>query len=160
MIEAQPIVEVTPETLVAKVREMSEQCYRLVQIGATPCNETVEVNYSFDRDGRFTTLRVRVPALGATLPSVSEIYWCAFVYENELHDLFKIEVTGNAIDYKGEFYRISVPFPYAPNPAATPPPLPPSVPAAPVATPVPAPTPTPTAAPAPSAPTSTPTPAQ
>jgi ech hydrogenase subunit D len=115
MIEAQPIVETTPENLVAKVREMHEQCYRLVQIGATPCKELVEVNYSFDRDGRFTTLRVRVPSVGASLPSVSEVYWCAFIYENELHDLFKIQVTGNAVDYKGEFYRLSVPFPYAPT---------------------------------------------
>lgn len=115
MIESQPILEIAPENLVAKVREMHEQCYRLVQIGATPCKEQVEVNYSFDRDGRFATLRVRVPAVGASLPSVSEVYWCAFIYENELHDLFKIQVTGNVIDYKGEFYRMSVPFPYAPT---------------------------------------------
>lgn len=117
MIEAQPIVEITPETLVAKVREMRHQCYRLVQIGATPCKETVEVNYSFDRDGRFITLRVRIPALGAILPSVSEVYWCAFIYENELHDLFKIEVIGNAVDYKGQFYKTAVPFAFAPTAA-------------------------------------------
>jgi ech hydrogenase subunit D len=156
MIESQPIVETTPESLVAKVREMHEQCYRLVQIGATPCKEIVEVNYSFDRDGRFTTLRVCVPAVGGTLPSVSEVYWCAFIYENELHDLFKIQVTGNVIDYKGEFYRMSVPFPYAPTVAPAQPPAlaaPGTAGAIPAATPVtsPAPSaPSPASSPAPS----------
>jgi ech hydrogenase subunit D len=152
MIEAQPIVEITPETLVEKVREMQHQCYRLVQIGATPCKETVEVNYSFDRDGRFTTLRVRVPALGATLPSVTDIYWCAFIYENELHDLFKIEVTGNAVDYKGEFYKMAVPFPFAPSAAPAGTTVASVVTPSPLAPPASAP-PTPAAAPQPTPPT-------
>lgn len=119
MIEDQPNILVTADTLVAKVYEMRDSGHRLVQIGATPLKDVVELNYSFDREGRFTNLRLQVPAATARVPSVSGAYWCAFIYENELHDLFKIQVDGIAVDFKGEFYKMAVRFPFA-----SPPPVP------------------------------------
>ena len=113
MIEEQPNIAVTPETLVAKVQELKEQGWRLVQIGATPLKDTIEVNYSFDKEGKFQNLRAVVPGQGAALPSVSGVYWCAFIYENELHDLFNIAVSGIAIDFKGTLYKTAVQFPFA-----------------------------------------------
>ncbi len=113
MIEDQPNIPVTPDTLVTKVCEMRYGGHRLVQIGATPLKDVVELNYSFDRDGHFTNLRLQVPAATARVPSVSGVYWCAFIYENELHDLFKIQVDGIAVDFKGEFYKMAVRFPFA-----------------------------------------------
>jgi len=115
MIEEQPIIVITPETLVEKVQEMQKQGHRLVQIGATPLKDIIEVNYSFDKDGQFQSLRVQVPGTGAILPSVSAVYWCAFIYENELHDLFGIDVQGIAVDFKGKFYKTAVRFPFAPK---------------------------------------------
>ena len=56
------------------------------------------------------------------VPSITPIYWCAFAYENELHDLFRIHVEGIAVDYKGKFYKTTVPFPFGargPSAAAT-----------------------------------------
>ena len=35
------------------------------------------------------------------VPSISSIYWCAFLYENEMHDLFNLKVEGMAVDFKG-----------------------------------------------------------
>ncbi len=122
MIEDQPNIPVTAATLVAKVYEMRDSGHRLVQIGATPLKDVVELNYSFDRDGRFTNLRLEVPAATARIPSVSGAYWCAFIYENELHDLFNIQVDGIAVDFKGEFYKMAVRFPFAsppPEPSTT-----------------------------------------
>ena len=113
MIEEQPIIAVTPETLLEKVREMHDQGHRLVQIGTTPLKDIIEVNYSFDKDGRFVNLRVQIPGTGAVLPSISGIFWCAFIYENEMHDLFNIQVDGIAIDFKGKFYQTAVKFPFA-----------------------------------------------
>ncbi len=116
MIEPQPIIEITSETLLAKVGEMQEQCHRLVHITATRLPETMELTYSFDRDGRFVNLRLQIPAANPRLPSITGIYWSAFIYENELHDLFGIQVDGNVLDFKGEFYKTTVPFPYASPP--------------------------------------------
>jgi ech hydrogenase subunit D len=62
---------------------------------------------------RFHTIRVRLPLEGAELPSISSFYWSAFLYENEIHDLFGVTVHGMAIDFHGAFYKLAVKTPYA-----------------------------------------------
>ena len=122
------------EALLEKTGEMRKQGYRLVQIGATRLPEHVELTYSFDLESRLTNLRFQVLAEGARLPSISSIYWCAFLYENELHDLFNVQVDGMAVDFHGHLYETTVKFPFgsikppvakpAPTAAATPSPAP------------------------------------
>jgi ech hydrogenase subunit D len=105
--------EIIPmQALLAKVGEMRKQGYRLVQIGATRLPEQVELTYSFDREGRLANLRFQVPAPEARVPSISSIYWCAFLYENELHDLFNVQVDGMAVDFHGHLYETTVKFPF------------------------------------------------
>ena len=114
MIEPQSFLPIAADALLPRVRELRGQGWRLVQIGATPLGETVEINYTFDREGRLVNLRVTLPGEGAPrLPSITPVYACAFLYENELHDLFRIRVEGISVDYKGKFYRTMVPFPFA-----------------------------------------------
>ena len=116
------------EALLEKAGEMRKQGYRLVQIGATRLPEHVELTYSFDRESRLTNLRFQVLAAGARVPSISSIYWCAFLYENELHDLFNVQVDGMAVDFHGHLYETTVKFPFGSTkaPAAKPSPAAPS----------------------------------
>ncbi len=121
--------ETTPlPSLLARVTDLRQQGYRLVQIGATRLPEHVELTYSFDRDSQLINLRLQLPATEARIPSVSSIYWCAFLYENELHDLFNVQVDGMAVDFHGHLYETTVKFPFgstkapaaaAPTPTAT-----------------------------------------
>ena len=103
---------ITTEALVARARLMRQEGYRLVQIGATRLPEHLELTYSFDRDGQLHNLRLHVPAAEPQVPSLSEVYWCAFLYENEMHDLFGLRVVGMALDFHGTFYRTAVKFPF------------------------------------------------
>jgi ech hydrogenase subunit D len=105
--------EVIPvAALVDRVRELHKARCRLVQIGATRLPERVELNYSFDDNGRLLNLRLELPSENPRVPSISAVYWCAFIYENEIHDLFKVDVDGMAIDFQGKFYQTSVKFPF------------------------------------------------
>jgi len=113
MSDEQTYLSLPPDALLARVRDLREQGWRLVQIGATPLGETIELNYSFDRASKFLNLRLSLPAGTAHVPSVSSIYWCAFIYENEMHDLFRVRVDGIAVDYKGKFYKTTVPYPFS-----------------------------------------------
>ena len=113
MSDEQTYLSLPTDALLARVRELREQGWRLVQIGATPLGETIELNYSFDRASKFLNLRLSLPAATAHVPSVSSIYWCAFIYENEMHDLFRVRVDGIAVDYKGKFYKTAVPYPFS-----------------------------------------------
>ena len=40
------------------------------------------------------------------------MYWGAFVYENEIHDLFGITVEGDQCRFKGRFHRTTVKHPF------------------------------------------------
>jgi ech hydrogenase subunit D len=121
--ETDQTFEIIPvPSLLEKVGQLRQQGYRLVQIGATRLPEHVELTYSFDRESRLVNLRFQVPASEARVPSISSIYWCAFLYENELHDLFNVHVDGMAVDFHGHLYETTVKFPFGSTkaPAAKP----------------------------------------
>lgn len=112
MIEEQPIETIDRSALVARSTALYKAGHRLVQICATTGEVELEVTYSFDKDYAFSNLRVMVPRHDAVLPSITGSYLTAFPYENELQDLFGIQVTDLAIDYKGKFYKKSMPTPF------------------------------------------------
>ncbi len=122
-----PTIEVvTAESLLAKVQQFHDEKARLVQISATRLPEQVELTYSFEVTAGLKHLRLHVPAEAPRVPSVSSVYWSASLYENELHDLFGLELIGLTLDFKGNFYKTAVKFPFggmpvkAAKPAAAP----------------------------------------
>ncbi len=114
------IENITVEMLPARAKAMREQGRRLVQISATRLPDAVELTYSFDLDSQLANLRLSLPADKLQLQSISSIYLCAVLYENEIHDLFGVQVDGLAIDFKGNFYKTAVKFPFAAAPAPAP----------------------------------------
>ena len=73
-----------------------------------------EIAWGFARDREFETIREQIEA-GTTVPSISEFFGAAFLYENEIRELFGINVTGIGVDLKGQLYKTStrVPFSHA-----------------------------------------------
>jgi len=114
------IENITVETLPARVKAMHDEGRRLVQISATRLADSVELTYSFDLNSQLANLRLALPADKLQLPSISSIYLCAVLYENEIHDLFGVQVDGMAIDFKGGFYKTAVKFPFATAPKPPP----------------------------------------
>ena len=111
MIEEQVTSPVDLGKLIGQVEEFRNEGYRLVQIGCTKVGDTFEINYSFDKDYRFRNLRVTV-APETEIPSISGMYWGAFIYENEMHDLFGLQVKGMSVDFKGNLIRTTVKYPF------------------------------------------------
>ncbi len=111
MVEEQEMVNIDKKELVGAAAELDATGYRLVQICCTTLADSYEMNYSFDRDYLFKNLRFTVKP-GEEVPSISRIYWNAFLYENEIHDLFGIPITNIVIDYRGTLYRTRIPTPF------------------------------------------------
>ena len=122
MSQEQTIELITVEALLDKVKALHKQGYRLVQISATRLPENLELTYSFDLDSRLVSLRLQLAEAQPRIPSISSIYWCAFLYENEMHDLFNLAVDGMAVDFHGTLYKTAVKFPFGSTkaPAAKP----------------------------------------
>jgi ech hydrogenase subunit D len=111
---------ITPSELCPLVEKICNQYMRLAQIHATTLGGRIELNYCFATPGRWLHLRLMVDPQ-QEVPSISAIYPCAFLYENEIHDLFGIQVTGINVDYQGNLYRLRQKTPFAPaEPAADP----------------------------------------
>jgi ech hydrogenase subunit D len=123
---------ITLDALMAQAKAKQAQGQRLVQISATKLPTEVELTYSFDLDRTLSNFRLSLPD-GAHLPSISGIFGCAVLYENEIHDLFGVPVDGLTIDFKGNFYKTSVKYPFgstkAPASPAAPAKTPPAAPA-------------------------------
>ncbi len=125
-------IETIPAELLAeRVRALKAGGFRLVQLSATQLAEEVEVTYSFDLESRMTHLRVSVPASDLRLPSISALYGSAFLYENEIHDLFRVKVEGMNVDFGGNLYKTTVKFPFATRKTTAPTPPQPATAAAP-----------------------------
>ncbi len=122
MIRFQPNVyeSVELDALFDTVSGLKQKDYRFVQICATTLEDSCELLYAFiasdATDGCITGLIVNVPD-GAPVPSITELYPAAFVFENETHDLFGIEIYGINLDFQGEFYKVSQKFPMNPRAA-------------------------------------------
>ncbi|MEG0157472.1 MAG: NADH-quinone oxidoreductase subunit C [Anaerovoracaceae bacterium] len=97
---------VTASELLGVVRNLREDGYRLGQACATTKENGYEILYSFDKDHVLTNLRL-VIGEGEEVESVTKEYWSAFIYENEMHDLFGIKFLHNALDYGGHFFKVS-----------------------------------------------------
>ncbi len=135
MIEKQTLEKIAPDQLLGRVGALHSEGWRLAQIGAANLPGHLEVNYSFACEERLHTLRLQLPGEEPSVPSVSSIYWCAVLYENEMHDLFRLKVQGMVVDFQGQFYQTAVRFPFgsrkapakpaaAPKPVIIPMPLP------------------------------------
>jgi ech hydrogenase subunit D len=110
-LNQQTTIPIGIDELVARTAQQKKDGCRLVQIGCTQIGDDFEINYVFDKDFVLTNLRITVKQ-DTVVPSVSSVYFGAFVYENEIHDLYGIAVAGINIDFKGHFYRTTIKNPF------------------------------------------------
>ena len=110
------------EAFLARVGEYQKDGWRLAIINTTsilPTDEieggAFDVSWSFAQDdGRLEHLRERVLP-GEEVPSISDYFGAAFLYENEMRELFGVNVTGIALDLKGQLYKTATIVPFAPS---------------------------------------------
>src|SRR3974390_1362095 len=112
MSEPQEIIPIGKNALGVRVVEFLPYGYRLVQICCTTLQSSYELNYSFDKGYRFKNLRITVSP-DEEIPSITAVYHNAFLYENEIHDLFGLPVKNIAIDYHGTLFRIAISKPFS-----------------------------------------------
>ena len=107
----QEFIEIGYGDVLGTARKLHSEGYRMVQIcGVTGQGET-ELIYTFDKDHEMVCYRTAVP-FGGTVESITSEYWAAFVYENEIHDLFGVGFADSRLDYKGNFFRMSAETPW------------------------------------------------
>jgi len=104
-----------------KVRGYEADGWRLILVNATPLRAaadvaegTCDLSWSFERHDALEHICERV-APGQSVPSIQSIYGFAFLYENEIRELFGVEVTDMLVDFKGELYKTDTRVPFSPK---------------------------------------------
>ncbi len=99
--------------LLPKVIEKKTEGWRLVQMCSVYLkdSETYELSYTFARDYESVTFRMVIKT-DVEVPSITQIYEAAFLYENEMSELFGVKIMMITQDYKGKLYRIDEETPF------------------------------------------------
>jgi ech hydrogenase subunit D len=71
-----------------------------------------EIAWGFVKDGVLETIREQIVA-GDPVPSISEFFGAAFLYENEIRELFGINVEGIGVDLRGQLYKTATKVPFS-----------------------------------------------
>lgn len=101
------ILEAEPLSL-DRVREVAranfEAGFRLVTLSVVNLGDgNLDIIYHYDKHLEMRHYRLTVP-IGVTVPSISDIYFCAMLIENESRDHYGITWDGLVIDFQGCLY--------------------------------------------------------
>lgn len=108
MSDQQNYISVTPSEIIEKAGEFANNGYRLIQMACTKTSSEMDVIYSFEtQDLKCEHLKMAVN-VGDTIPSISGVFFAAFLYENEIHDLYGVNYSDMIVDFNGTFYETSV----------------------------------------------------
>ncbi len=103
------------DKLLFEVMKKKEAGLRLSQICVAYVNEKYELSYSFADDDtyQYSILRVVIEVF-EQVPSICKIYPYAVFYENEMAELFDVNIEMIDVNYHGKFYRIEKEAPMLP----------------------------------------------
>lgn len=100
-------MEFTPIALADLHREAAlkkTDGWRFIQTHAVNTDDGVDLYYSFMKNGRVDNLKVTGVTKDQPVPSITDLFLAAFVFENEARELFGVDMRDIAIDFAGALY--------------------------------------------------------
>ncbi|MCS7103334.1 MAG: NADH-quinone oxidoreductase subunit C, partial [Candidatus Korarchaeum sp.] len=98
--------EVDRNSLISKARELYESNARFMSLVCNDKDDHFELIYYFERGSDVLGVKTRVRK-GEKAQSITSVYPCAFLAENEVKDMFELEFTGLSPDIGGALLRTS-----------------------------------------------------
>ena len=108
MLHKQEIIHIKQSDLLSKARDMKNAGYRLVQMHAL---KDLTLLYNFEKNNELAVLSFSVED-AAPVESIGSIYPYAFMYENEMKDLFGVNFANMNLDFNGHFYETTIKMPF------------------------------------------------
>ncbi len=105
--------EIDVDRLLDESLILKKQGLRLSQACAACVDGKYELSYSFAEEGTYQLVTLRVVIDPETrVSSITELYPYAFLYENEMKELFGVKIQMTNPDYNNKLYRIRQEHPF------------------------------------------------
>ena len=104
-------ISVNPESIIDESQKLKFAGFHLIQQCATRIPDAYVLIYSFGRNLEMRNLKIILPE-DHEISSITSIFPCAFIYENEMHDLFGVQIKMINIDFEGKLYRTAIETPF------------------------------------------------
>ena len=109
---AQHFEDISIDDILSVAEREHEAHSRFVQVLCINGEDGIDLVYSYQKtaDQGYAVHNYRVHGVKPEthIPSVTKFYLVAFPFENEVHDLFGVQVDDIAIDFKGGFYKVAM----------------------------------------------------
>ena len=104
----QDFVELPLEQLHREAAVMKAEGWRFMQTHAVNADDGIDLYYSFMKEGLARNYKVAGVQKGQEVPSITDMFLAAFVFENEARELFGVNMQGIALDFQGAMYAPAV----------------------------------------------------
>ncbi len=86
------------------ISNLNYRKYRFVTCSCADNKDgTFDLFYHFDKENKLVTVKIKVTQ-DDEIPSITDLYFCAFLVENEIKELYGLNIVDIAIDYGGKMY--------------------------------------------------------
>ena len=102
-------VDVPLGELLYRVQTLKHEGFRFVQMCAETTEAGIDLLYTFYDETVDNAYNLCVYGIDekSEVPSIQELYFAAFSYENETHDLFGVHFTNMKLDFGGNFFNVA-----------------------------------------------------
>lgn len=111
MTRTKHIIAINNKEFLPVIESFSDSGYRLVQICCLKEDEGLGLHYTFDKEYGLVDLYFAVSS-DDLVPSITPHFPYAFLYENEINDLYGLAFKEINVDFKGLLYKLSVQKPF------------------------------------------------
>ena len=96
---------INKEDLINEVKSMADREARLVVMTCVDLGNSFEISYYFSilPSLELEVLRLTISE-NEELPSITGIYLCALINENEIKEFYGVKISGLAVDYNGHLF--------------------------------------------------------
>ena len=91
----------------ATAERMQTEGARFVQVRAVNGENGVDLYYTYEKEGTLENYKVAGLTKDDVVPSISDVFLAAFVFENEARELIGIDLRDIAIDFGGNMYTLA-----------------------------------------------------
>ena len=101
--------DVALQDLLGRVQTLKHDGIRFVQMCAETTEAGIDLLYTFYDEVRDHALNLCVYGItkDSQVPSIQDLYFAAFSYENETHDLYGVNFANMKLDFGGHFFNLA-----------------------------------------------------